>query len=56
MSVYKRKWKILNGQVKEAWVHEYKVSGKRHIKTFAIRKEAVAFRNKVGTEIAEGVH
>jgi integrase len=56
MSVYKRKWKTLNGQVKEAWVHEYKVSGKRHIKTFAIRKEAVAFRNKVGTEIAEGVH
>lgn len=55
MSVYKRKWKTLNGQVKEAWVHEYKVSGKRHIKTFAIRKEAVAC-NKVGTEIAEGVH
>jgi integrase len=56
MSVYKRKWKAPNGQVKEAWVHEYKVSGKRHIKTFATRKEAVAFRNKVGTEIAEGIH
>jgi integrase len=56
MSVYKRKWKAPNGQVKEAWVDEYNVSGKRHIKTFATRKEAVAFRNKVGTEIAEGIH
>src|SRR5262249_48326822 len=44
MSIFKRKWTAPNGQLKEAWVHEYKVGGKRHIKTFATRREAVAFR------------
>ncbi|MGB6438382.1 MAG: tyrosine-type recombinase/integrase [Methyloceanibacter sp.] len=56
MAVRKRSWKKPNGETGEAWVVDYKSSGKRHIKTFPTRKEAVAFRDTTGVEVREGRH
>jgi integrase len=56
MSVHKRRWTTASGKQKEAWVFDYKADGKRKIKTFATRKEAVAFGNKTATAISEGTH
>jgi integrase len=56
MAVRKRNWRKPNGEIGEAWVADYKANGKRHIKTFQTRKEAVAFCNKAGVEISEGRH
>ena len=56
MAVRKRTWSKPNGEIGEAWVADYKANGKRHIKTFPTRKEAVAFSNKTGVEISEGRH
>ena len=56
MAVRKRTWTKPNGETGEAWVVDYKSSGKRHLKTFPTRKEAVAFSNKAEVEISEGRH
>ena len=56
MAVRKRTWTKPNGETGEAWVVDYKSNGKRHLKTFPTRKEAVAFSNKAGVEISEGRH
>jgi integrase len=56
MAVRKRTWSKPNGEKGEAWVADYKANGKRHLKTFPTRKEAVAFSNKAGVEISEGRH
>src|SRR5262245_6282925 len=56
MAVRKRSWKKPNGETGEAWVVDYKSSGKRHIKTFPTRKEAVAFRDATGVEVRQGRH
>ena len=56
MAVRKRTWTKPNGEIGEAWVVDYKSNGKRHIKTFPTRKQAVAFSNKTGVEISEGRH
>jgi integrase len=56
MGIRKRTWTKPNGETGEAWVADYKANGKRHLKTFRTRKEAVAFSNKAGVEISEGRH
>src|SRR5947208_1194533 len=56
MAVGKRSWTKPNGEIGEAWVTAYMANGKRHLKTFRTRKEAVAFSNKAGDEISEGRH
>jgi integrase len=56
MSVHKRRWRAASGEVKEAWVADYKANGKRRIKTFATKREAVAFSNKTAVAISEGRH
>ena len=56
MAVRKRTWTKPNGEIGKSWVADYKSNGKRHIKTFPTRKQAVAFRNKTGVEISEGRH
>ena len=56
MAVRKRSWTKPNGEVGDAWVVDYKSNGKRHIKTFQTRKQAVTFSNKTGVEISEGRH
>src|SRR6476660_9681528 len=56
MGVRKRIWTKPNGETGEAWVADYRANGKRHLKTFRTRKEAVKFSNKAGVEISEGRH
>jgi integrase len=56
MSVHKRKWKTAKGEVKEAWVADYSLNGKRHIKTFALKREADAYAKQTGVEIKRGRH
>src|SRR5262245_36822108 len=54
--VRKRTWAKPNGETGEAWVADYRANGKRHIKTFKTRREAVAFSNRTGVEASEGRH
>jgi integrase len=55
-SIRKRTWDK-NGTEQTAWVVDYKdQAGKRHIKTFAQKKAAEAFRTKSGHEVAQGTH
>ena len=44
MSVRKRTWKTAAGEERQAWLCGYTgQSGKRHVKTFARKKDADAF-------------
>lgn len=57
MSVRKREWSSPNGEKKSAWIVDYRgLSGKRHVKTFARKKEADAFSARAVVEVADGVH
>src|SRR5262244_2332295 len=57
MSVRKRTWKSPNGEMKEAWVVDYRDQrGRRHIKTFARRRNADAFHSKVAVDVSAGIH
>ncbi len=57
MSVRKRIWKTAAGEERHAWLCDYTgQSGKRHVKTFARKKDADAFIAKAKVEVREGVH
>ncbi|NTF80878.1 site-specific integrase [Rhizobium rhizogenes] len=57
MSVRKRTWTTPKGEVKSAWVADYTdIGGKRHLKTFRLKKEADAFASKADVEVREGTH
>jgi integrase len=57
MSVRKRTWKTAAGEERQAWLCDYTgQSGKRHVKTFARKKDAAAFIAKAKVEVREGVH
>ena len=57
MSVRKRIWKTAAGEERQAWLCDYTgQSGKRHVKTFARKKEADAYIAKAKVEVREGVH
>jgi integrase len=57
MSVRKRTWKTGAGEERHAWLYDYTgQSGKRHVKTFARKKDADAFITKAKVEVREGVH
>jgi hypothetical protein len=57
MSVRKRIWKTAAGDERHAWLRDYTgQSGKRHVKTFARKKDADAFIAKAKVEVREGVH
>jgi integrase len=50
MSVRKRTWKTAAGEERQAWLCDYTgQSGKRHVKTFARKKNADAFIAKAGS-------
>jgi integrase len=56
MSVRKRTWKTAAGEERQAWLCDYTdQSGKRHVKTFARKKDADAFIAKAKVEVREGV-
>ena len=55
MSVRKRTWKTAAGEERQAWLCDYTdQSGKRHVKTFARKKDADAFIAKAKVEVREG--
>jgi integrase len=57
MAVWKRKWKTSLGQDREAWVIEYRDgNGKRHLETFARKKDADARQAEVKVDVRAGVH
>jgi integrase len=57
MSVRKRTWKSPKGEAKEAWVVDYvDQHGKRHIKTFARKKDADAYHATANVEVRQGLH
>jgi integrase len=56
-SVRKRTWTAANGEAKEAWIADYfDQFGKRHIKTFARKKDAEAWRTTTQHEVKQGIH
>jgi integrase len=57
MSVRKRTWTTKTGETKDAWIVDYVDQyDKRHIKTFARKKEADAYHAKAAVEVRHGIH
>jgi hypothetical protein len=56
MSVRKRKWITRSGEPQEAWVVDYVANGRRHLKTFARKKDADACHANVTVDVAKGIH
>jgi integrase len=57
MSVRKRKWSTRLGERKEAWIVDYADGqGDRHIETFAKKKDADAYHDKVRVDVRQGMH
>jgi integrase len=56
MSVRKRTWTTRQGEQREAWIVVYSHNGKRHIETFARKKDADARQAQVRVNIKSGVH
>jgi integrase len=57
MSVRKRSWITGRGEAREAWVVDYSDQlGKRHLKTFARKRDADAHHAKVAVDVKAGVH
>lgn len=57
MSVRKRCWKTAKGEAREAWVADYvDQAGKRHVKTFSKKSEAVAYQAQTTVDVARGTH
>ena len=57
MSIRKRTWKTSQGEAKEAWVFDYAdQAGKRHLKTFDRKKDAIAYETTVRGEVVQGTH
>ncbi|WP_322884111.1 site-specific integrase [Sinorhizobium medicae] len=57
MSIRERKWTTKSGQERTAYVVDYYAqNGKRHIKTFPKKKEALAFEAKARIEVNGKIH
>src|SRR5215471_17021994 len=57
MSVRKRTWTNPKGERKEAWIVDYvDQNGKRHIETYARKKDADERHAVVKVDVAKGVH
>jgi integrase len=57
MSVRKRQWTTASGEERETWVATYTDGhGKRHLKSFAKKKDADAFAATTHVEVRAGVH
>jgi len=55
--VWQRKWMTATGEQRSAWVADYFSSqGQRHIKTFALKKDAARYLEGVVTEVRGGTH
>lgn len=57
MSIRKRTWTNAKGEEKTAWVVDYAdTKGKRHLKTFKLKKDADKFATTASVEVREGTH
>src|SRR5215468_6042845 len=57
MSVRKRTWLNANGSKGQAWIAEYTDhEGKRRLRTFETKQEAVAYHASVAGELRSGLH
>ena len=56
MAVRKRVWRTKSGEQQEAWVVDYVAYGKRHLKTFARKKDADSFSAQAVVDVAKGIH
>jgi integrase len=57
MSVRKRIWTTAKGETKEAWIFDYTdQNGKRHLKTFNMKKQADAFATTAKVQVSHGIH
>jgi integrase len=57
MSVRKRSWKNAKGEPQEAWIVDYvDQMGKRHIETYARKKDADERRAAIKVEVSKGIH
>lgn len=56
MAIRQRQWDT-NGQVRHAWVVDYRDQhGRRHLKTFKLKKDAEAFDSKSHVEVMGRIH
>jgi len=57
VSVRKRTWKIEGGESREAWVVNYSDQlGRRHLKTFARKRDADDYHARVRVDVGAGIH
>jgi hypothetical protein len=56
VSVRKRAWTTRAGDHRESWVVDYVANERRHIKTFARKKDADAHYANVKVDVAKGIH
>jgi integrase len=56
MAVRKRIWQTSAGETREAWVVDYTDSEGRHIETFAKKKDADAYHDRVRQDVRHGIH
>jgi hypothetical protein len=56
MAVRKRTWTTNAGEHREAWIVAYIADGRRHIKTFARKKDADRHYATVTVDVAKGIH
>src|SRR5690606_13126546 len=56
MAIRTRKW-TTNGETRSAWVVDYRDQhGKRHVKTFKLKKDAIAFDAQTHVEVSGRIH
>ncbi len=57
MSVRKRQWRSPSGETRAAWVVDYSdQQGRRHLKTFARKRDAEAFHANAVVDVRAGIH
>jgi integrase len=56
MAVRKRIWTTRAGETREAWIVDYADAEGRHIETFARKKDADAYHDKVRQDVRHGTH
>src|SRR5262245_28737080 len=56
MSVRRRRWTGRDGVERDAWIVDYRANGKRHIRTFKLKKHAEAFESQTNVDLRLGLH
>ncbi|MGB7834789.1 MAG: site-specific integrase, partial [Xanthobacteraceae bacterium] len=57
MSIRKREWTTPTGEIKDAWIVDYRdQAGKRHIKSFAKKRDAENFAITAKVQVRDGIH